>query len=212
MELSSPDDLALLWLLLILRSPLSLPYLLQLIASEQAQWLSTFCFPVGAKKTSISFPRHMELCTVMACFQFYSIPAFQWEASVQLCFQISFQNGHTLPDAPLGFHPRERKVHTYVWPIASPRFLAFPPSQSHMGGRGRIYTPCMSRVFLISHPCLWPLAGTTGCLGMEKKATFFNNNPHDAFQKYFPHLITNASTLTTWKYFENKMRLHKSCS
>lgn len=140
----------------------SLNYVPHLIASEQTQWLSIFCFPVGDKRMSACFPYHKELCIIMFCFYFCSTPVSVGGQGTALV---------NLPDVLLGFQPRKRKTCNHVRPIASSHFLVFPPSHAHTGTGFTLSQVCQVCSFL-SHPWLWPVVGTIGWIGWKDKSYF----------------------------------------
>ena len=174
MELPSPCDLALLGHLLVLKSSLNLLYRLYLIASEQANGSQPCASVWGSREHLHFFPCHMEFCIIMSCFHFYSILMLQWQASVQLCLQISSQNDYHSPRCPLGF-PNQRKESMKSCPTNCLfSFLSLSSfSLPHRVEAAGFTLLCVCQVFCLFHiPDFDLFLGPQCELSMERKATF----------------------------------------
>ena len=161
-----------------------------------SQWLSTFPFPVRAKRTSVSFACHVELHTThLLLLSLYPYISAGDQSAALLSDLLKMQA--TPPDALLGFQPRERKTFQPSLTNHCPSFLSlsffpFP----HGWKRQAFHIFRFVKCFSISHSRLWPFARTIVWTGGKEKSYFSDNIPHEAFQKYFSYLIMNAKTLT----------------
>ena len=166
------------------------------LSVRASQWLSTFHFPVRAKRTSV--PLHvMWRPEQHTCFYFLSIPEFHGENRVQLCFQISSRNGGHTPSAPLGFQPRERKT---FQPSLTNRFpsclaLSLFPFPHGLKKAGFMYLLACQVLFYFTFPTLTFCWDHNMHWGQREKAPFLIIFLLKHSRNIY-HLIMNAKTLT----------------
>ena len=154
------------------------------LSVRASQWLSTFHFPVRAKRTSV--PLHVMLRPEQhTCFYFLSIRVSGGEQSTALLSDfLSKWRPHS--QCPAGFSTqRKEDISTQSdqsLPLISCPFpLPFPT----WAEKGRLYVSSgLSSAFLFHIPDFDLLLGPQYALGAKRKSSFSDNIPPEAFPKY----------------------------